>query len=87
MYPPIPLLQLALHKVRRDEAGVISILPWWPRRGWFPLVMSLLIDLPVLLLALPSLIKNPYGHYEPGLSTLQLAAWRFLGTIQVAGVF
>ncbi len=28
MYPPLPLLSLALHKVIREEAQVIAILPW-----------------------------------------------------------
>ena len=30
MYPPMPLLSLALHKVIRWEAQVIANLPWWP---------------------------------------------------------
>ena len=47
--PLLPLLSLSLHKVIREEAQVIATLPWWPRRGWFPLVLQLLIDLPVLL--------------------------------------
>ncbi len=33
---PQPLLSLALHRVIRQEAQVIAIIPWWPRRGWFP---------------------------------------------------
>ncbi len=36
MYTPVLLLSLALHKVIREEAQVIVILPCWPRRGWFP---------------------------------------------------
>ena len=82
MYPPIPLLHLALHKIRREEADVImviAILPWWPRRGWFPLVLSLLVDLPVLLPVRPDVISSPQGLTHPGLNTLRLAAWRLLG--------
>ncbi len=33
----------------REEAKVITILPWWHRRGLFPLVLQLHVDLPVLL--------------------------------------
>ncbi len=76
MYPPIPLLHLALHKISREEADVIAILPWWPRRGWFPLVLSLLADLPVFLPVRPDIISSPQGLPHPGLSTLRLAAWR-----------
>ena len=28
MYPPLPLLPLALHKISREEAEVIAIIPW-----------------------------------------------------------
>ncbi len=87
MYPPIPLLQLSLHKIRREEADVIAILPWWPRMGWFPLVLSLLVDLPVLLSARPSLLRSPQGLPHPGLRTLRPAAWRLSGKpLQAAGV-
>ncbi len=79
MYPPIPLLHLALHKIRREEADVIAILPWWPRRGWFPLVLSLLVDLPVLLPVRPNVISSPQGLPHPGLSILRLAAWCLSG--------
>ncbi len=79
MYPPIPLLHLALHKIRREEADVITILQWWPRRGWFPLVLSLLIDLPVLLPVRADIISSPQGLPHPWLSTLRLAAWHVSG--------
>ncbi len=38
-----------LHKVIREEAQVIAILLRWHRRGWFPLVLQFLVNLPVLL--------------------------------------
>ena len=28
--PPMPFVSIALHKVIREEAQVIAILPWWP---------------------------------------------------------
>ena len=59
MYPPLPLLALALHKVIREEAQVIAILPWWLRRGWFPLVLQLLVDLPVMSPERDSLLLVP----------------------------
>ena len=30
MYPPVSLLSLALHKVIKEEAQFITVLPWWP---------------------------------------------------------
>ncbi len=49
MYPPLTLLPLALNNVIREKARVIAILLCWPRRGWLPLVLQVLVDLPVLL--------------------------------------
>ena len=76
MYPMIPLLHLALHKIRREETDMIAILPLWPRRDWFLLVLSLLVDLPVLLPVQSSVISSPQSVPHPGLNTLRLATWR-----------
>ncbi len=65
MHPLIPLLHLVVHKVRWEGADVIAILPWWIRRGWFPLVLSLLANLLVLFPAQPSLIRNPHRLPPP----------------------
>ena len=61
MYPPLPLLSLALHKVIREDAQVIAILLWWPRREWFPLVLQFLVDLSVMLQECDSLLLAPDG--------------------------
>ena len=87
MYPPLPLLSLALHKVIREEAWVIAILPWWPRRGWFPLVLQLLVDLPVMLPERDGLLLTPDRTEFPSLKELRLAAWRLLGDLSAAEAF
>ncbi len=87
MHPPLPLLSLALHKVIREEAQVIAILPWWPRRGWFRLVLELLVDLPVMLPERYGLLLAPDGTEFSDLRELRLAAWRFLGDLCAAEAF
>ena len=84
MYPQLPLLSLALHKVIREEAQVIAILPWWPRREWFPLVLQLLVDLPVMLPERDGLLHAPDGTEFPDLGELYLATWRLLGDLSAA---
>ncbi len=84
---PVPLLSLVLHKVIREEAQVIAILPWWPRRGWFPLVLQLLVDLPVMLPERDGLLLAPDGTEFPDLGELRLAAWRLLGDLSAAEAF
>jgi hypothetical protein len=78
-YPPLSFILQVLAKARREEAEVIAILPWWPARGWFPLVLDLLVDLPILLPLQPDLLVNPAGESYPSLSTLHLAVWRLSG--------
>ncbi len=87
MYPPVLLLSLALHKVIRGEAQVIAILPWWPRRGWFSLLLQLLVDLPVMLPERNGLLLAPDGTEFPNLRELCLAAWRLSGDLSAAEVF
>lgn len=55
LYPPISLALRCLAKIRREEAEAIVILPWWPRRGWFHLLLQTLVELPILLPQRPSL--------------------------------
>ncbi len=47
MYSPCPFCLLLFTRWFGGEAQFIEILPWWPRRGWFPLVLQLLMKLPV----------------------------------------
>ena len=84
---PIPILSLALHMVIREEAQVIAILPWWPRRGWFPLVLQLLVDLPVMLPECDGLLLAPDGTEFPDLGELRLATWRLSGDLSAAEAF
>ncbi len=78
---PLLMLPLALHKIAREEAEVIAIIPWWPKRGWFPLLLGLLVDLSIMLPEQLDLVLDPWGRGHPGLMTLQLAAWRLSGAL------
>ncbi len=69
--PPPPLLSLALHKVILEGTQVITILLWWPQRGWFPVVLQLFVDLPVLVQSV--MVFSPDGSVYPHLWVLSLA--------------
>ena len=79
MFPPLSLTLPSLCKIRRDEAEIIAILPWWPNRGWFPLILDLLVDLPILLPRREDLLRGLDGLPHPSLMSLHLAAWRLSG--------
>ncbi len=50
---------ILLQKLGHEEADIIAILPPWPRRDWFLLVLIMFVGLPVLLPVRSHLIKQP----------------------------
>jgi hypothetical protein len=78
-YPPLSFILPVLAKIRREEAEVIAIMPWWPARGWFPLLLDMLVDLPILLPRIRSLLTGPQGDPHPTLTSLHLVVWRLSG--------
>ena len=57
-FPPFPLIQLTLEKVRVDPTMVLTLVaPRWPAKAWFPLLLSLLIDHPIVLPDIPDLLS------------------------------
>ena len=41
MFPPFPLLNKVLHKLRSTQAAeVILVAPWWPSQSWFPHLLA-----------------------------------------------
>ncbi|XP_071477298.1 uncharacterized protein [Diadema antillarum] len=79
-FPPFPLIPRVLRKIRRDQATILLIAPWWPRRSWFLELTNLLVGSPRLLPARPELIAQPVsGALHPRPSSLHLIAWPLSG--------
>ena len=57
-FPPISLLGTSISKIRRQMTVGITIIPWWVKQFWFPMMVPLLQDFSVVLppnaLTLPS---------------------------------
>ncbi len=82
MYPTLSLL--SLHKMIREEAQVITILPWWPRRGWIPPGPA--------APSRPASVairarRSSDGMEFPDLGELCLAAWRRSGDLSAGEAF
>ena len=45
-FPPFSLIGPVLHKVRRDQAKIIIIVPNWPSRSWYPILADMLLASP-----------------------------------------
>ena len=50
MFPPFPLLSKVVQKLRSTHvAEVILVAPWWPSQPWFPLLLRLCVEHPLIL--------------------------------------
>jgi hypothetical protein len=63
----------------REATDAIMVLPYWPRRGWFPLLLWMQVVCPVQLPLIPRRLLDPRGQPHPVLGTLRCTAWRVSG--------
>lgn len=62
-FPPFSLLPRVLQKISKDVATGIIVAPYWPAQPFFPQLMSMLTDYPILLSARRRLLSLP-SHPE-----------------------
>ena len=48
-FPPFSLLTQVLAKIRNDKALVLLIAPVWTTQNWYPLLLQLAVEQPILL--------------------------------------
>ena len=83
-FPPINLIERVLLKIRAEQVeSAIVVVPFWPRRPWFPLLMSMSVERPVRFRPEISLLSQRLQGkgilYHPDLLSLSLTAWRLSG--------
>ena len=84
LFPPWAMLGEVLAKLAREECVVTLIVPRWPNRAWFPLLLGLLIDFPVTLPLRPDLLLMPHNDCLFGLiHSLDLHACRLSSNKQL----
>ncbi len=79
-----------LHLTKEQGAGPITLVtPLWPAQHWFPLLLEMVVDLPVILnhptktLVLPPILVDK-GHVTPPWT---MVAWRICGRDSERRVF
>lgn len=79
-FPPFAIITRVLTKVREENATTLLIAPWWPRRPWFPTLVNLLNDYPVILPDRKDILRQPgTTQYYPNPSRLKLTLWPITG--------
>ena len=81
-FPPFCLISRMLSQAETQKVNkMVLVAPIWPTQPWYPQLLSMLIDTPLLLPQHPKLLSNPVGQTHPLLrnSSLNLAAWLVSG--------
>ena len=58
-FPPFSIIMKCLQKIVTDQATGLIIVPLWPTQPWFPKLMKMLIDIPVILPL--NILKLPFN--------------------------
>ena len=76
-FPPFNLIPRTLMKVINDNANIVLVAPVWQTQHWWPLLLQLTVQLPVLLPASPTLLQDPSNPkvIHPMYPRLRLAVW------------
>ncbi|XP_040290011.1 uncharacterized protein LOC121002639 [Bufo bufo] len=80
-FPPFSMIPRTLLQVIRQQADLVLVVPFWGSQVWFPSLLRILVEIPVLLPTRSDLLHNPLGLQHPLLldGSLRLLACRISG--------
>ena len=81
-FPPFSLISLMLKKVRQEKAEqMIIVTPTWQTQPWYPLLLEMSVQYPLLFTRFPGLLLDLQGNKHSLVQNrkLMLAAWKFTG--------
>ena len=80
-FPPFSLIPTVLQKVDREKAEITMIVPMWKAQTWFPQLLRMLVDTPLILPSTTNLLRHPQDQKRkhPLLPKMKLLACRLSG--------
>ena len=78
-FPPFSIVWRVLEKILRDKAQAVVIVPLWPTQTWFPCLMKMITDHPIVFSAGHLMLPNKPQARHPLHYKLKLAALRLSG--------
>ncbi|KZS06633.1 Uncharacterized protein APZ42_029853 [Daphnia magna] len=60
-FPPFALIFKCLEKISRERANIVLVCPVWPTQPWFPVLLELVCDVPLILKLTASLLSLRSG--------------------------
>ena len=77
MFPPFPLLNRVMQKLRSTQAAeVILVAPWWPSQSWFQHLLRLSVEHPLVLPYRRDLLSQQDQKYISDGKSYHLHVWR-----------
>ena len=86
-FPPYSQIMKCLKKIQSDKAKVLLIAPVWRSRPWFPILLSMLYDRPLLLPSTSDLLILPSHPGRMPQKQVTLAMWPLSGDALVSSNF
>jgi hypothetical protein len=59
--PPFAIIGQVLGRLRRTQRDLTLVVPAWPAQHWWPVLLKLMVDVPVLLPDIDDLFKPSHG--------------------------
>ena len=88
-FPPFSLITQVLQKIQRQRVTGLLIVPDWPTQIWYPKLMRMLINYPLLIPPAEKLLQLPYNPMKvhPLHQTMWLLACHLSGDVLKTRVF
>ena len=88
-FPPFSLIHHVLQKVNTDIAQGLIVVPFWTNQPWFPLLLRMLIEEPLIIPSSTDLLYLPSEKdaVHPIWENLNLLACKISGDTRTQGAF
>ena len=82
-FPPFCLISSCLANVREEKSQIIIVTPTWQSQPWYPLLLQMSVNCPVLIPMSLRTLLSPSKETHPLIlnNTLSFAGWRVLGEL------
>ena len=59
-FPPFSKIWMTINKIKQEKVTAILIAPLWPTQSWYPAILQLLVDLPIVFQATHNRLYLPH---------------------------
>ena len=84
--PPWNLVGRVLNRIQQQQVTLVLVAPVLKSQPWYPILLEMLVDFPILLPHMEDLIIPTHPEGVPGVLP-QLAAWLISGNVSITKIF